>query len=377
VHAGHENHIAMTRLKLGGDCAVLCVMSGDFVQRGEAAVFEKYTRARAAVESGADLVLSLPVHVSLSSAYGFALGSVRLLNALGVADYLSFGSECGDLQELAALSDALRSGDAISRTREAMDKGLSYASARQLSAQDVLGTRAETLKTPNNLLGVMYLDALRETGSGITPVTIRRDPGVSASDVRALLRSGGDWRIQVPQPAMRVFEDEIENGRGIISNDRLELAMLSRLRCLDEDAVSRLPDVTEGLDNRFLRYAKTAPSLNALYESVKTKRYALSRIRRITMCACLGITSEDANQPPKYARVLAANKTGCTLLRQMRKTSKLPIITKPASAKTLPPDAQAMFNQESAAHTLYALAYKEESRRAGNTDLQQTPYITP
>ena len=379
LHFGHAWHIEKTRCALGEDCAIVCVMSGNFVQRGDFAVFNKHARAKTAVLCGADLVLELPSPYVLSSAEGFADAGVCILDSLGVCDSISFGSESGDIRLLAEAADAIVSVETDILIKEWLDKGLSYAAAQQKAADAVLGTRAEIFKSPNNLLGIEYLKAINAQRSSLQPITVKRtggehdsDTGLSASALRKILISGDKpWRF-MPDIAATVYKEEIAAGRGPVSMKQCELAILSRLRAVQ--GFSELPGTAEGLEHRFMRYAASEPTVGLILEKVKTKRYTMSRLRRMLICACLGITAEDTIKPPPYIKVLAMNQTGMKILASARKKTRLPIITKPASAKSLPAHASELFSKEAAATDFYVLAYPNENNRRSGQEWRQTPW---
>jgi len=379
-HLGHAGHIEKTRAALGGDCAIVCVMSGNFVQRGDFAVFCKHARAGMAVRGGADLVVELPSPYALSSAEGFARAGVFILDRLGVCDAISFGSESGDLAVLRDAAEAIVSPEADALIVRWLGTGLPYASAQQKAADALLGAGSAVFKSPNNLLGVEYLKALAVYGSPLEPVTVTRtggdhdgESGYSASRLRKMLLSGEMPWESMPPSAAGMCRDEISAGRGPVSMELCELAMLSRLRAIDD--FSGLPDASEGLDRRFLRYAGSEPSVVSMLEKIKTKRYAMSRLRRMLLCACLGITSGDSREPPPYIRVLAMNPTGMRLLGAARKKARLPIITKPASVRKTPGRAMDMFCKEAAATDFFALAFQDESNRRGGQEWRRTPLV--
>ena len=365
-----------------GDCAVVCVMSGNFVQRGDVAVYGKHVRAHAAALCGADLVLELPLPYALSSAEGFALGGVRLLDALGVVTHLSFGSETGETDSLQAAADCLKTGEASARIRQELKSGASYASARYLAARHLIGDAADVIKAPNNILGVEYLKALGEVSSSISPVTVRRqgtqhdkDGPQSASYIRKLLREGhAPWHM-MPEQAAEIYREEAARGRSPVFMEALDTAVLSRLRMLPEETFRCLPDASEGLEDRLMRFARTEPTLRSVLEAAKTKRYALSRLRRMVLCAAIGITAEDVKQVPPYIRVLALGERGRRLLREIKKHSVLPIITKPAGAKALGEPARSLFQKQAAATDLYVLAYSSPVNRAGGQEWTASPII--
>lgn len=382
IHMGHVSHIEKTRALVGGDCAVVCVMSGNVVQRGDFAVFAKHARAASAVAAGADLVLELPLVYALSSAEGFARGGVRLLNALGVITHLSFGSEAGEIPALREVAEHLATERMDAYIREELKTGVAYARARHAAACRLLGAKADVLATPNNILAVEYLKALKETNSPMEPVTIRRlgaahdsDGAESASRLRRMLKNGGEpWRL-MPENCAEILKSEIAAGRGPVFLENAETAVLSRLRMLPDEAFERLPDASEGLAKRLARYARTMPTVESVLENAKTKRYALSRLRRMLLCAALGLKAEDSLQPPSYIRVLAMNKRGAGVLREIGRQSALPVITKPARARTLDGPARALFQKEADATDLYALAYPEPSMRAGGSEWTISPRV--
>ena len=386
-HYGHKHHIKETIKQLGEDCPVVCVMSGDFIQRGEAAVYSKFARAEAAINSGVDLVLELPLPWTLSSAEGFARGAVGLLGATGVVTHLSFGSECGEIEPLSKLAELCMNPLFIDDIRRELssDEGISFALARQRAAAKKVGELAGQLETPNNILAVEYIKAIYDQNLNLTPVTVQRfgsghdstaDSGPrSASEIRRALANGINISKSVPDGAYEIYRREDKLGRGPILADNLETAIISRLRMLDDEAFASLPDAAEGLNNRLARAAREECSFDAVISAAKSKRYALSRIRRMTICAALGIKAEDAQGIPPYARVLAATERGCELLREMSKKSKIPVITKPASVKELDADCRHIFDICSAAHDFYTLGYTAREERRGGSDWRISPKI--
>ncbi len=381
IHNGHLRHIAETRALLNG-CAVVCVMSGNFVQRGDIAVFSKHTRAAAAVSCGADLVLELPVPYALSSAESFALGGVRVLNALGVVTHLSFGSESGETSCLQKAADSLNTQAASTLIRQELKSGASYAAARHVALRRLIGDDADVLQSPNNILGVEYLKALMSTSSAMSPVTVCRRGSAhdsagpeSASQLRRILKQGGaPWHL-MPESTAAIYKEETARGRGPVFIDALDSALLSRLRMLPDDAFRRLPDASEGLEDRLMRFARSEPTFEAVLDAAKTKRYALSRLRRMALCAALGITAADTKRPPEYIRVLALNQTGRQLLREIKEKASLPVVTKPAGVKALGERALSMFQQEAAATDLYALAYPKPENRTGGQEWTTSPAV--
>lgn len=386
-HYGHKHHIAETKRLLGEDCPVVCAMSGDFIQRGEAAVYSKFARAEAAVRSGVDLVLELPPAWALPSAEGFARGAVGLLGSIGVVTHLSFGSECGEVEPLETLAEILLDpliGADIRRELEAQE-GIPFAAARQRAVAKRAGELSGQLETPNNILAVEYIKAVYEQGLSIKPVTVQRfgsghdkisESGhKSAAEIRRALANGADISASVPGSAYEIYRREDKLGRGPVLMENLESAMISRLRMLPDSAFAALPDAGEGLNNRLARAAREESGLDAVIAAAKSKRYALSRIRRMVMCAVLGISADMSRETPPYARVLAANARGCALLRDMDGKARIPVITKPAAVKELGAECREVFDRSSSAHDLYVLGYSAKEERRGGADWRTSPKI--
>ncbi len=385
-HTGHEYHIARSRELLGADSTVICVMSGDFVQRGEPALYSKFARAEAACRCGADLVIELPLPWALSSAEGFARGSVGLLGALG-ATHLSFGSECGEVERLERIAECLIDPAVNAEISRELNENanISYASARQAVLARRLGDEAKLIEQPNNILAVEYLKAIYEQRLDITPMTVQRigsghdmagDVGPkSASELRRMILSGEKVDNYIPKNALAVYSREESLGRQAMSRDFHETAILSRLRMFGENYYNSLPDSGGGLGSRLYKAAHEEATLDGVLASVKTKRYTLSRIRRMCLCAALGVKKDDADGIPPYARVLAANSRGCEYLRVLSKNPAIPVITKPAAVRTLSAEREQVFELGAAANELYVLAYRAGQERRGGQDWRTSPKI--
>ncbi|MDR2591067.1 MAG: nucleotidyltransferase family protein [Oscillospiraceae bacterium] len=378
-HLGHAGHIEKTKQLLGEDIVVVCVMSGNYVQRGDFAIFNKHIRAKAAVLCGADVVIELPTPYVLSAAPIFANAGVFLLDKLGVCDYLSFGSEVGDINLLKDTASVISSCKAQDYIKEWLDKGFSYAVALQKATTALMGKEADVLKSPNNTLGVEYIKALNEHNSKIQPITVLRtggdhdsNTGYSASAVRALLLRGEIPSDLMPKSAIYVFKEEIKIGHGPISTEKAEQIMMSRLRNVEDFSI--VPGASDGLDKRLSRYASSEPTFAAIINAVKTKRFIMSRIRRTLFCAALGITVDDVNIPPSYIRVLAINKKGINLLNKAKKNTELPIMVKPASTKKMCDHSKRLFDIEVGATDFYSLLY-EENERTGGSEWKQSPFV--
>lgn len=363
-HTGHAHQIAASRRLLGADCAVVAVMSGNWVQGGRPAALDKWTRARLALLGGADLVLELPTVWAVSSAETFARGATQLLAASQVVDALSFGSECGDVDRLCRVACCLNTPEHQERVCRLVRQQLPYAAARQQAVEELLGRElAGLLASPNNNLGVEYLRALRALGSAMTPMTVaRRGAGhdstghmegfASASHIRALLREG-----RREEAAALLPDGSLEALGQPASLLWAERAILARLRTMEEAHWAALPDGggAEGLPARLVRAARQACSLEEFYTLAKTRRYTHARLRRLAVGAFLGLTQEDRRLAVPYVRVLGLNERGQALLKRMKGSCALPILTKPAQARALDGPAWRLFEAESRYTDLYGL----------------------
>jgi len=384
-HKGHLLHIQNTLQAFGNDSTVVCVMSGDYVQRGEPALYSKFARAEAACLCGADLVIELPLPWCLASAEGFARGSVGLLCALG-AEYLSFGSEAGNTESLEQIAEALLDSLLTERTKELMarEASLSFARARQIALEEKLGAAASIIEAPNNILAVEYIKAIHQHKLQIRPFTIQRigsahdseggEEVKSASELRKLIRRGENVEGYIPPEALGVFRREHEHGR-VLDADRFEAALMSRLRLLDRDRFNLLPDAGDGLGNKLWKAAAQEACYDDVLEAAKSKRYAMSRMRRMCMCAALGVTAQMSEGIPAYARVLAANDKGFSVLKDCAKRDSIKILAKPAAAKDLSANDRMIFALGAAAHDLYTLSYWAQCERKGGDDWRSSPFI--
>lgn len=361
-HRGHLRQLRLTREALGEDCAVVCLMSGNYVQRGEPAVFPKSLRAQAAVRCGADLVLELPLTAALSSAEGFAAGGVRILSALG-CEALSFGSETGSPEPLLAAARANLDPTFDELLKKHLSDGSSYARARTLALKE-LGVET-TLDAPNDILGVEYCKAILRQCSPMKPLVIPRtgsyharslDPAApSASALRLeLLRGTPDaWQAAIPDGLCALYKDA-----PVHSLEAGERAILARVRTLPEEAFRALPFGAEGLWSKLMKNCRGCGSVEEILEATKSKRYARSRIQRMLLCAFLGLTAENLSAPAPYARILAFNSRGRSLLRDLK--GRFPLV----NAGERPGNGE-YFALECRAGDLYSLFSQAGPRPAG------------
>lgn len=389
LHTGHLHLMEETRRHLGADTALVGVMSGQFVQRGEFAVVGKYARARAAVESGMDLVLELPLPWAAAPAERFADGGVQALAATGVVDTLAFGSECGDAAALQKLAAVLCSDELEALLRQELSAGDSYAAARQRTVERLAGKEAAALlERPNNILGVEYCKALVRQGSAIQPFTIPRSGSAhngaveagkhpSASAIRDLLGAGArEQALDLMAPRMReAYLAEEAAGRAPVFGENCERAILARLRSMTREDFAALDEGGEGLGNRLYDASRTAVSVAEVLETAKTKRYAYARLRRMVLWAYLGMDVRRLPEKIPYLRLLAANERGRALLGRMRKCAAIPVVTKTQKIRELGDAAEQLLALEARAADLYALAYPDLSAAAGGSVWREGPIL--
>ena len=317
LHLGHKKQIDYLRNQ---GHAVVCLMSGNFVQRGYPAIFDKMTRAEAALHCGADLVLELPVPYALSSAEGFAAGGVDILSR--ICDHICFGAEAQDADTLMQTANCLLSPQFSQMFRQHIDKGLSFPAARSAALADC-GLDATLLATPNNILAVEYCKAILAQKSPLKPLVIHRqgsyhdtlpDPeNPSATALRRLLENGKEWQAYVPSEVADCFTNapihQLKNG---------ESAILYRLRTMDDTEFEALPYGSEGLWRKLMHASRSCANLEQIIAATKSKRYTRTRIDRMILCALLGITEEIRTSPVPYCRVLGFNDTGREILRSVK-----------------------------------------------------------
>lgn len=361
LHSGHQALFSHAKSRFDG---LVCILSGNYVQRGEPAILDKWARTRLALSAGADLVLELPLPWAMAGAERFAAGGVALARSLGAVDTLLFGSEKEDLKALWDLATLLDS-PAFPQALEATDPTLPFAQRRQQAAAQLIGEEtASLLERPNCILGVEYVKALRRQGGGMDvevfprlgaghDVPDRQGVLLSASHARKLLVQGTDLTGRLPEATLAAWQVLLEKGQCPASLGRLERAILCKLRSLTVEEFALLPDISEGLEYRLYKAARQAGGLEEFWDLVKSKRYPLARIRRLTMAAFLGL-SGNLPELPCYLRVLGMTPTGQRILKQAQPT--LPIAIRPGDFQRLGGEALSLFEREAHADDLYGLS---------------------
>lgn len=380
-HNGHAYHCEKTRQLLGDETALAAVMSGNFVQRGDFAILDKYQRAAMAVQNGLDLVIELPLAAALSSAEDFSRGAIAVLEQMGCVTHLSFGSECGDITRIQKAARADRS-----LVHRYMTAGASYAAALQQAVSTADPDAGALFSHPNNTLGIEYCAALDTLGSQITPITIFRDGAAHDSADAHVRPSASFLRTQImqahleicqtrmPASAFSILSKACDTGHAPASQTVCDLALVSYLRRLSPaDFIPYTGDI-DGLHHRLYRAVQQNCNFSAICQAAQTRRYPLARIRRALLRTYLGLC-HDASPLPHYLRVLAIGPRGRKLLREIAAHASLPLIIKPVSEKKLPQDLQPYLQQDVLADDLYSLAQPNRTLHIGGQHYRQTPYL--
>jgi predicted nucleotidyltransferase len=336
-HNGHIYHLRKSK-ELTGAGLVIAVMSGNFTQRGEPAILDKWKRAEIAVKNGVDLVIELPFLYACNSAEYFAEGAVKLLHALEIVDFISFGAEQGDISKLDRIAEILAHESAEFRKsfKEHADSGISFPAARQKALEDIAGNESSgMLKSPNNILAIEYMKQLKRSGSRIKPVVIQRS-GAGYEEINPVTKIAGASALR-----KLIFNGEVDEALGYMPEQNLEdnFARLDNFYTLAVYAVRTKPmsdlsgiqSASEGLENKLKKALDSAFDMRSLLAAVKSKRYTQTRIQRFIIQTIFGITKDvyfSLNSPNNlYIRILGINQDGAKLLKRIKGTANIPVIS--------------------------------------------------
>ena len=347
-HLGHKLHLE--KAKEDTDCdGVICIMSGNFMQRGMPALIDKWTRAKIAVLNGVDLVIELPLIYSLSSAEGFANGAVKILTESNVTNNLYFGSEHGNIDDLLKISNTLtyEHSEFQNLLKSELNKGLPFHTARMLALQDFIPdiNCNDILNNSNNILAIEYLKALSRNNSNIKPYTLKRCGAdynetkiktsfPSATSIRNMLETEGDLnklKNSVPNETFDVMNELISTNYSLVYPEKM--FQFIKYKLLTEGyKLKNIKEASEGLDNKILKEISISSSLDEFILNIKSKRYTYTRINRILTSFFIGLENYDLSNivknNPSYIRPLAFNSNGSKILKEIKKNSDLEIITK-------------------------------------------------
>lgn len=359
-HKGHKYLIES--VKKTGD-TVVCVMSGNFVQRGEPALFPKETRVKTALMNGADIVLELPFVYATASAEIFAYNAVKIIECFG-CDMLAFGTESASVEELNNAIEILNYNDFDDKIKKHLEDGVSYPSARQ-RAFDEYDVDFD-ISTPNNILALEYVKAIKKLNSEMIPVPVTRigagyndiksvDGIASATHIRQLINNNEDFSQFVPENSIQLYKDKLKQGN-YVSSEKYNVSSLALLRSKLNDDLSSIANMAEGLENRIKTAIKESTNLNEIYDNVKTKRFTHSRIRRAVLSAVLGITAEELKITVPYCRLLGFNLDSAEIMGTLAKNCKIPFVASYSDILNLKSvDAEKIFTFENKAGDFYSL----------------------
>ena len=387
-HNGHAYQISRSAEETGADYTIV-VMSGDFVQRGAPALLGKHLRAKMALMGGADLVLELPVFYALSCAEKFAFGAVSILNDLGIVDHLCFGSECGDISLLKNYSKALQTEDDSFKAalKEDLQNGLSFPKARinaLMKSHPELKGDFDFLSFPNNILALEYLQAIKKLNSSITPFSLLRigegyhsiscqSEYASASAIRSLLQDPntlfsenllGKLYKLVPAGSFDILKQAFLHNSFLSTND-FSSQLIYKILLKQEDGFEMYREINTDLDHRILNQFHKFETFDSFCEILKTKNLTYSRISRALCNILLDLPKKAQDLKPGYARVLGFKESAKPLLTQIKKHTKIPLVTKYADAKGfLDPDSLSMLNTDLRSSQIYEAVLSAKEHRS-------------
>ncbi|MEA4960124.1 nucleotidyltransferase [Lutispora sp.] len=389
-HNGHKYHLDLSKKICSAEYAV-AVMSGNFLQRGEPAIFDKWSRAKMAVLGGIDLVIELPVVYSCQTAEIFAFGAIKILNSLGIIDCLCFGSENGDVEKLSEIAVVLMNEpkEIRHKIKDSMARGMTYSKAVGEAYKAAYG---DLLSYPNNVLGIEYIKSLICLNSSIKPVTVKRirnnynDTAFtgtisSATAIREELRASGltdPIRSSTPEYSYNIMQQNLDYGKGPVFWEDFSNILLYELRKSNLEYIKTLPEIKEGIEYRLKKAGRSSMDFENIISALKTKRYTRTSLQRTLCHMLLTIKKEDVSyaklsEAPIYIRVLAFNKKGRELLKEIKKISIYPIIIKAADFMPQSQHLERMFSLDMMATDIYSLAYKNKSCKEAGEDYKTSP----
>ncbi len=395
-HNGHQYHIQQTKAQLANADGVIAVMSGNFTQRGEPALFDKWTRAQCALLGGVDLVLELPTTFATRSAGYFARGAVLTLAATGIVSHLSCGVEAFPEYDMASLLQKIAvvlADEPIEYQQilqEYVRQGMAYPMARQKALQDLQIPGVEQLYTPNNILALEYLQNIVMEHLSMTPILIPRagnyheeqipadkNQFASATAIRKLLwEENLSWQAQMPKLSAQTLMQQLNEGYTPMHMDRFFHQLLFLLRRSTPVELETIIEVTEGLENRIYDAAQQTDlsTIHDLCMHIKSKRYTYTRIQRTLLHILLNFTEQYTAKEPAYIRVLGFNATGQKMLKEIKKTAELPILIRPARQRNeLTPQGQKLLALDIRATNLYYMGQLNPALHKANLDLLRMP----
>lgn len=362
-HLGHQYHLNES-INETNPTYKIAIISGNFVQRGEPSLIDKWTKTKIALEAGFDIVIELPTIYALSSAENFALGAIKIANQLKTT-YLSFGSENGNIEILENLTNLIEKNDKtfFTEIKTLISKGISYPKAQELAIQKLFGKKYSTLCTPNNILGFEYLKNLKKTKSKITPITIKRNNSFkSATEIREIISSNKSFRKLIPSFSF----DKIENNENLVQSIKsFEKEIFYKLRTMSEKDLKMVPDIPENMYSKIKDASGSCNDISTLLEKLKNKSITAARIKRILLYILLDITKKDieiSKIVKPYIHVLGINKKSKKLLSDISKKNNVITSLKNFENQNTNKNIQRLLDIDKNASNVYTLAYKNNSK---------------
>lgn len=401
-HNGHKWHIDAAK-KRSGCPFVIGVMSGNFVQRGEPAMFDKWKRAEMAIRGGVDLIIELPTVFAVRSAQYFAAGGIRLLHSLGIVSHVCFGAEHADLELLNKIATAANDVNIMNQMHINLQLGNTYASALGQALEKQYNIAGNIISSSNNILAVEYLRAIKKFSPILQPIAVTRQQSkyndttitssfASATAIRQAIIDHmtitDEIKMSVPGTTSEILYDLLSQKRGPVTLSNFSSIILAQLRITSSKQLEKLPSVSEGLHYKIRDSSLLAANIEHLLALLKSKRYTYTRLQRILIHALLRTTQDQLasfdKEGPLYARILAFNQNGRLLLKKMNQTNAIPLITKTThylSSKQRDTDTltplQQMLSADTLASDIYSLGIPSSSWNMGAWDFRYPALYIP
>ncbi|MEJ6952155.1 nucleotidyltransferase [Natronospora cellulosivora (SeqCode)] len=400
-HYGHLYHLQKAK-EISNSDTIICIMNGNFVQRGKLALLDKWSRTKMALANGVDMVIELPLIYGIRSAEYFAEGSIKILNDTGIVNKLVFGSETGNINPLKEASKLLKTEDAYfqQRLQKYLSTGKSFPHARAMALKDYLNylpydkkliiqELEKTLNEPNNILGIEYLKALDKYNSKIEAYTIKREGSgyheqelqeiSSATAIRKKIYENGFSSIKnyLPEESYQIIAEDFQNKKLAINKEYFSMMLLANLRQRNSDNLREFAEIENGLENRIVDQVHKSASLQDLIDKIKTKAFTRTRIQRNLLHIFFNIKEVDFKEldshGPQYIRVLGIKKTRKDLLSKISKKSQIPVVINPSQyMKEVSPNNKdpliKSLSYDIIASDIYSLLYKDPKYRNGHLD---------
>lgn len=379
-HNGHLYHFENAKSKTESDY-VVAIISGNFTQRGDTSIVNKWEKTKMALYSGVDLVIELPTIYSISSAENFANGAIKILNDMGIVNYISFGMEAEDITILNNIANVLYDEPKEYKDilKNELKDGITYAKGMEIAVCKYLkdDKYKDVLSGSNNILAIEYLKSLKRLKSTIIPVGIKRekvfynsrriiDDYASATGIRYLLekRQIEDISKLVPYNTFNILIENIRSGKYNLNLNIFSKEIMYKLRSMNVKEIANLPEVSEGLEYLIKETSKNTNNIVELIENIKTKRYTQNRIQRILLYALLNINKADMEMSKKvkpYVRVLGFNENGQKLLSEISKKNNVITSVKNFEKSNKNTKLKRMLEIDKYATDIYTLGYANNS----------------